>query len=111
MTAPLLWIKLLHTVVWAFFAGCILMIPVAALFGRLQVAVVLVGVVAVEVVVLLVNRWTCPITPWAARHTDDRRPNFDIFLPQWLAEHNKALFGSLYGLGSLLVLVRWLGWF
>jgi hypothetical protein len=27
----------------------------------------------------------CPLTGIAARYTDDRRDNFDIYLPPWLA--------------------------
>ena len=41
-----------------------------------------------------------------ARYTDDRRPNFDIYLPSWLARYNKQIFGSLFAAGILLVLVR-----
>jgi hypothetical protein len=52
-------------------------------------------VVLAEVVVLAVNGWRCPLTGVAARYTDDRRENFDIDLPLWLARHNKRIFGAL----------------
>ena len=58
-----------------------------------------------ECLVLVLNRMRCPLTDLAARHTEDRRDNFDIHLPLWLARHNKTVFGSLYLLGLLL-----LGW-
>lgn len=45
----------------------------------------------------------------AARYTEDRAPNFDIYLPRWLAQHNKALFGTLFVVGELVALARWLG--
>jgi hypothetical protein len=45
----------------------------------------------------------------AARHTDDRRANFDIYLPEWLARYNKQLFGPLYVAGMVFALLRWLG--
>ncbi|HEX5052353.1 MAG TPA: hypothetical protein VFZ65_11305 [Planctomycetota bacterium] len=102
-------VKVLHTVVWAFFAGCIVAIPPVAWSGRLGIAWLLVGAVAVEVVVLAANAWHCPLTAVAARHTDDRRANFDIYLPEWLARHNKVVFGSLYAFGVLLTVLRWLG--
>lgn len=38
-------IKILHTAVWAFFAGCILLVPVYAWWGGLRAAAVLIGVV------------------------------------------------------------------
>ena len=58
-------------------------------------------------VVLALNRWRCPLTPIAARYTDDRRANFDIYLPEWLARHNTEIFGSLYLAGVVLLAVRW----
>jgi len=100
-------IKLLHTLVWAFFAGCILAIPLASWLGHHVTAAALIAVVALEVVVLAFNRMSCPLTSVAARHTSDRRANFDIFLPEWLARHNKLLFGSLYVLGIVFALMRW----
>jgi len=69
------------------------------------------GIVLVEVFVLAFNGWRCPLTAVAARYTDDRRDNFDIYLPQWLARYNKLVFGVLYVAGMLLTAVLWAGWF
>ena len=102
-------IKLLHTLVWAVFAGCIVAIPVLALQGRFRLAAVLALVVLGEVVVLAINRWRCPLTPIAARYTEDRRANFDIYLLEWLARYNKEIFGPLYLAGLVLLAVRWIG--
>ena len=104
----LLRVKVLHTVVWAFFAGCIVAIPVLAWSEQLLYAAVLCGVVFVEVLILLFNDMRCPLTPVAARYTDDRRANFDIFLPEWLARYNKEIFGTLYVAGVVFVVYRWL---
>ena len=102
-------IKLLHTDVWAGFAGCIVAIPVLALQGRFRLAALLAVIVLGEVVALALNRWRCPLTPIAARYTDDRRANFDIYLPEWLARYNKEIFGQLYLAGVVLLVVRWVG--
>jgi len=101
-------IKVVHTVVWVFFASCIFAIPVYAWRGQFRAAAVLICVVLLEVVVLLVNRWRCPLTGVAARYTDDRRDNFDIYLPEWVARHNKTIFGGLYVAGIVVTLVLWL---
>ncbi|MCL4864560.1 MAG: hypothetical protein KJZ47_01620 [Gemmatimonadales bacterium] len=101
-------IKLVHTVVWAIFVACILGVFVAAYAGRLGLAAVLIGVVMGEVLVLALNQLKCPLTGVAARYTEDRAPNFDIYLPRWLAEHNKEVFGTLYLLGIGYTLVRWM---
>jgi hypothetical protein len=102
-------IKLVHTIVWAGFAGCIAAIPVLTLQGRFRLAAILALIVLGEVIVLAVNRWRCPLTPIAARYTDDRRANFDIYLPEWLARYNKEVFGPLYLAGVALLVVRWVG--
>jgi len=101
-------IKLLHTIVWAFFAGCIFAIPVLAWQRRLMLASVLCGVVLVEVLVLALNDWHCPLTPVAAHYTSDRRDNFDIFLPEWIARYNKEIFGGLYAAGLIYVAYSWI---
>jgi hypothetical protein len=100
-------VKVVHTVVWAFFASCVFAIPVFAWGGRLRLAAVFIAIVFVEVLVLVFNRWRCPLTPVAARYTGDRRDNFDIYLPEWLARHNKVIFGVLYVAGIVLTLARW----
>lgn len=101
-------IRFLHTLVWAFFVGCIVAIPISVAFGRIRVAGAFIGIVFLEVLVLLFNRWSCPLTGIAARYTEDRRDNFDIYLPEWLARHNKVIFGFLYVAGAVLTLVKWL---
>ena len=101
-------IKLLHTLVWALFVACILGIFLFARQGRLDLAIVLIAVVMVEVLVLVLNRMRCPLTGVAAQYTDERAPNFDIYLPLWLAKHNKSVFGTLYLVGIAYTLVEWL---
>lgn len=101
-------IRFVHTVAWAFFVAAILLIPVAAVRGSLRLAWLLAGIVAVECLILLVNGMRCPLTPWAARYTDDRADNFDIYLPLWLARYNKQIFGTLYLIGVAYVVYVWL---
>jgi hypothetical protein len=67
------------------------------------------SVVAIEVLVLLFNRFKCPLTAVAARYTPDREDNFDIYLPLWLARNNKLIFGALYVAGIAYTLVLWRG--
>jgi len=101
-------VKAFHTIVWAFFAGCILTIPVLVWRDSLAWAFLLIAIVLVEVVVLVANGWRCPLTDVAARYTTDRSDNFDIYLPVWLARYNKVIFGSLFALGLFLALLRWI---
>ncbi|MEO7648870.1 MAG: hypothetical protein ABIZ80_00245 [Bryobacteraceae bacterium] len=100
-------IKILHTAVWAFFAGCIVAIPVAGVRREFAWAAVLTALVLVECAVLAMNRGRCPLTDLAARYTGERSDNFDIYLPLWLARHNKTIFGTLFAVGAVFVLARW----
>ena len=100
-------VKLVHTVVWAVFAGAIVAIPVFTVMGRHGAAWGLIAFVMLEVAVLAFNRMRCPLTDVAAKYTDDRRPNFDIYLPLWLARENQRIFGSLYVLAIIHALATW----
>ena len=101
-------IKLLHTLIWAIFAACIFGLPVAAVARRFDWAGILSALVLIECLVLALNRARCPLTGLAARFTSERTDNFDIYLPKWLARHNKRIFGGLFTVFELFVIWRWL---
>jgi hypothetical protein len=100
-------VKLLHTAIWALMAGAILLLPVAAWFGEFRLAFGLTLLVLGEFVVLAVNGGLCPLTDIAGRHTEERAANFDIYLPEWLARHNKLIFGLLFVAGEIVFAWQW----
>ena len=102
-------IKLVHTAVWVFFVACIFAIPVTAAAGQFEAWVVASAFVVLECGILACNGGRCPLTAVAARYTSDRESNFDIYLPRWLARHNKAVFGSLFVVGEVFAVWRWWG--
>jgi hypothetical protein len=104
-------IKVMHTFVWAIFVACIVAIPIMSWLGRHSAAAWFAAIVAAECIVLVVNKMRCPLTSVAARYTEDRSANFDIYLPQWLARHNKLIFGALYLAGIVYFVVRWPGYY
>jgi hypothetical protein len=89
-------------------AASIVALPWAAWAGQFRWAFGLTLLVLAECLVLLINRGRCPLTDVAARYTDERADNFDIYLPVWLARYNKLIFGSLFVAGELILLWRWL---
>jgi hypothetical protein len=101
-------VKSLHTLAWAVFAGAILAMPVLTALGCRRAACLLALLVLGECLLVAANRMRCPLTAVAARYTADRRANFDIYLPEWLARHNILLFGTLYAAGLLGLLADWL---
>src|SRR4029079_1308467 len=98
-------VKLVHTLAWAFFAGCIVLLPFAAWSNRFDFALALGVIVMVEVLILAFNGFRCPLTAVAAEPPEDRRDNFDIYLPLWLARYNKQIFGSLFAAGTIFTLI------
>jgi hypothetical protein len=94
--------------VWAFFVSCIFAIPLMALRDQFREVALLALLVLFEVLVLALNRWRCPLTGVAARYTDDRRANFDIYLPVWIARFNKEIFGPIFMAALIFSLLRWL---
>jgi hypothetical protein len=106
--AAIVTIKLLHTVVWLFFAGCIVALPVAGAGRHFGWAAALTGAVLIECIILAANRGRCPLTGVAARYTEQRTDNFDIYLPVWLARWNKTIFRAIFVAGVLFVFARWL---
>ena len=86
-------------------AGSILALPVAAFTGHFRWALLLTAFVVCECAVLAANRGKCPLTDWAAHFTEDRAANFDIYLPEWVARNNKAIFGTLFAVKELIVLL------
>jgi hypothetical protein len=106
-SARLRTVKVVHTAIWACFAGCILAIPIVSSLGQFKAAAWLAAIVCGEVIVLLLNSWSCPLTAIAARYTADRNANFDIYLPEWLARNNKVVFGVLYVVGTITAAIQW----
>jgi hypothetical protein len=101
-------IKAVHTLAWAICAGCIVALPIVAWRGQFAGAAVLATIVFVEIAILVANKWRCPLTNVAARYTDDRSDNFDIYLPLWLARNNKLIFGWLFAVALVFALALWL---
>ena len=89
-------IKTAHTIVWAFFASCVVALPWQAWRGHFDIVIVLFVLVSLEIGVLSVNAWRCPISAFAARYTKDRHTNFDVYLPEWLAARTKIIFGPTF---------------
>ena len=65
------------------------------------------GFLLAEIAVLALNSMRCPLTAVAARYTDDRKANFDIYIPELIARYNKEIFGSLFIAGWVYALAVW----
>ncbi len=101
-------IKTVHTIIWSVMSVAIFYILYAGIMHIHNMMVLFaIALVCGEVVVLILNKWTCPLTPMAQKYTSDRNDNFDIYLPAWIARHNKIIFGTIFVVGLLLLAADW----
>ena len=100
-------VKLTHTIIWFVFVAAILYVCYAGVFNKVNGLVWwCIGAIVFEGIVLFVNKWRCPLTLVAYAYTENRSAGFDIYIPAWLAKHNKTIFTSLFVIGLALVIWR-----
>src|SRR5690606_38689377 len=106
-TAKLITIKIIHTLVWIFFNVVIFYMLYAVIVNKIDIWLWIgYGLVVLEGVVLLIFRLYCPLTILARKYSDSTRDNFDIYLPNWLAKHNKLIYTIIMVGILILTLIR-----
>lgn len=89
-------IKTIHTAIWIFYNVVIFYLLYAVIAGKIDKWIWIgLGLFLFEVIVLLIFKMKCPLTIIARRYSDSDKHNFDIYLPNWLAKHNKMIYFSL----------------
>ncbi|PKM87692.1 hypothetical protein CVU83_02745 [Candidatus Falkowbacteria bacterium HGW-Falkowbacteria-2] len=105
MISKLVLVKTTHTIVWAVMAAATLYIVYCGYMNTLTPLLWFsIGLIMFEGIVLLINKWSCPLTAVAGKYTEDRRDNFDIYLPLYIARYNKIIFTTLFIIGIILVI-------
>ena len=100
-------IKLIHTLIWVIFVAVIFYILYSGLTDNVSLYTWIgIALVFGEGLVLLIFKMFCPLTLIARKYSDSQKDNFDIFLPNWLAKHNKLIFTSIFIIGLVVVLYR-----
>jgi hypothetical protein len=110
MLRSLVFIKFVHTAIFAFFSACIALVVFSAVSGVIVwltwAAFVL---VLLEATVFFGNGWRCPLTDYAERLGAVNGSVADIFLPTWFAKRLPVIAGSIFVLASIGLLLRVLG--
>jgi cbb3-type cytochrome oxidase subunit 1 len=100
----LLFIKIIHTLVWAFMAVCTSYILYCGIRRRINKTLYAATFIMIlEGIILLVNNLECPFATIAKKITTDHSPGFDIFLPEWFIPYNIPVFTILVTLGVMLM--------
>lgn len=109
-STKLVWVKLIHTLIWLFFNVVIFYLLYAVIVNRIDFWVWLcIGLVVLEGIVLLVFKSVCPITLVARKYSDSPKDNFDIYLPNWLAKHNKTIYTAIVLIAIAILVYRLAG--
>ncbi len=105
-------IKWIHTIIWVFFVVLIAYVVYSGVTGNINTFTwISIAAIFGEGLILLIFGMFCPLTIMARKYSDSPEANFDIYLPVWLAKHNKLIFTSIFVAGLALVLVRYFtGW-
>jgi len=100
-------IKTLHTIIWTLFVIVIIYILYSGLFNHKTIFTWFsVGAVILEGIILLLYKMFCPLTLIARKYSDSDKHSLDIYLPEWLAKHNKLIFTTIYFIAVLILLYR-----
>lgn len=107
MTTKLRLIKAVHTIIWLCFNLVLGYMLYAVWIDRIDVWVwVCVGLIVGEGLVLILFKYSCPLTVLARRYSNSEKHNFDIYLPEWLAKYNKHIYTSIFIVALLGITYR-----
>lgn len=103
----LITIKTIHTLIWVFFNVVIFYMLYAVIANKIDTLLwICYAIILTEGIVLLIFRLFCPLTIWARKYSSSTKENFDIYLPNWLAKHNKLIYTSIVAAISLITIIR-----
>jgi hypothetical protein len=105
----LILIKLLHTMIWLFFNVVIFYLLYAVLVNKIDKWVwICLGLIVLEGLVLVLFKRVCPVTLMARKYSDSTRPNFDIYLPGWLARYNQLIYSIIVLIAVVILIYRYI---
>lgn len=104
------WVKAFHIAFFAAMTVLLLVFSYEVLVGRVTAwSWVTLALFVVEGVILLLNRWQCPLTQLAESLGLENGQVTHLFFPKWFSDRVFHFYGVLFGICCLLLLVRQLG--
>jgi hypothetical protein len=103
----IVYVKLVHTVVFAFMSACISVVAYSAVTGQISLLTWIAFLTAlVEATVFVGHGWRCPLTDVAERLGATNGSVADLFVPVWFARRLPLVASSIYGTASFVVITR-----
>ena len=104
-------IELVHTVLFVVLSVVLILFVYEVVMDRItSLTWIAVGLFSVEGIVLIVNGWKCPLTTVSEARGSMHGQITDRVLPKWFADRVFVIYGCLYAVGVLVLVVRLLGW-
>ena len=100
-------IKLIHTLIWLFFNVIIFYMLYAVIINKIDMSLwICLSIVVMEGIILLIFKRSCPVTLIARHYSSSAKDNFDIYLPNWLARHNKTIYSIIMVVIIIMLIYR-----
>ncbi len=100
-------IKIIHTIVWVFFNTVICYMLYAVIVNKLDrwlwIGYLLIGL---EGLILVIFKYSCPLTIIARKYSISSKDNFDIYLPNWLAKHTVVIYISILVVVTIITIYQ-----
>ena len=109
--SKLILIKVLHTIIWLFFNVVIFYLLYAVIIDKIDKWIwICIGLIVLEGIILIIFKKVCPVTIMARKYSDSDKDNFDIYLPNWLARHNKLIYTIIVLIAVFILGYRLMYW-
>jgi hypothetical protein len=100
-------IKILHTTIWLFYNVVIFYLLYAVIVNKIDRWMwSCIGLIVLEGIILIVFKSICPVTLIARKYSNSQKPNFDIYLPNWLAKYNKEIYTTIFLVAIAILIYR-----
>lgn len=105
--AKLAIVRSIHTAIWIFFNVVIFYLLYAVILNKIDVWVWIgLSLFLIEGIILLIFNMKCPLTIIARKYSSSAKDNFDIYLPNWLAKHNKTIYITILALIIMILIYQ-----
>lgn len=100
-------IKSVHTTIFILLSGLLAVFLYEVVVDRTTFLTwIAVTVFLVEGLILMASGWKCPLTVYAERLGSTHGQVTDIFLPKWFADRVFIIYGGLFAVTLLLLVIR-----
>ncbi len=100
-------IKSVHTIVFVPLSALLFVLVYEVAVGRITYFTwIAVAVFLAETVVLMTHNWRCPLTMYAERLGSTHGQITDFFFPKWFADRVFLVYGGLFIISLIVLVIR-----